>query len=46
MKLTVISSAKLSTIEADLRLRGEDYNTAVSILNVGFVHPAHASNFR
>lgn len=38
-ELILSSSAKLNSLENDLGLKGDDFNTAVSILNVGFVLP-------
>lgn len=32
------SQAKLNSLEADLGLEGDQFNTAVSILNVGYFH--------
>lgn len=33
-----LSQARLNTFERDLGLTGDDFNTAVSILNVGSVY--------
>lgn len=43
--LTYLRQAKLNTFERDLGLKDDNFNTAVSILNVGLVFLQHSYYF-